>query len=80
MKAEELRNLTDEELKEKVAELKRKLFTLRFRVATHQQDNTASLIETRHDIARTLTILHERALAEDRKSQSERKRVKSHAG
>jgi large subunit ribosomal protein L29 len=80
MKAEELRNLTDDELKEKVAELKRKLFTLRFQVATHQQDNTAALIETKHDVARALTILNERRQAGPHESQASRKRVKGHAG
>jgi large subunit ribosomal protein L29 len=62
MKAEELRNLTDEELVEKVAELKRKFFTVRFQVATHQQDNTAALTEAKRDIARAQTILRQRTL------------------
>jgi large subunit ribosomal protein L29 len=62
MRAEELRDLTDEELREKEAELKRKLFTLRFQVATGQQDNTAALKETKKDIARVKTILREREL------------------
>lgn len=62
MKAEELRNLTDEELVEKAAELKRKFFTLRIQVATHQQDNTAALSGAKRDIARAQTVLRERAL------------------
>lgn len=60
MKASELRDLTDEELRQKEAELKRKLFTLRFQVAMGQQDNTAALRETRRDIARVKTVLRER--------------------
>jgi len=63
MRADELRDLTDEELLEKEAEFKRKLFTLRFQIATGQQDNTAALKETKRDIARVKTILRERQLA-----------------
>jgi len=66
MKAEALRELTDEELREKLVELKRKLFTLRFQIATNQQDNTAALRETKRDIARVMTILRERELGLDR--------------
>ena len=63
MRAAELRELTDEELWEKEADLKRKLFTLRFQVATDRQDNTAALRETRREIARIKTIQGERARA-----------------
>ena len=62
MKAQELRDLTEEELHQKEAELKRKFFTLRFQVATGQQDNTAALKEARRDIARVKTVLSERQL------------------
>lgn len=62
MKAESFREMTDEELVAKERELKRKLFTLRFQVATGQQDNTAALTETKRDIARLKTILKERQL------------------
>jgi large subunit ribosomal protein L29 len=73
MKASELRDLTDEELQQKEAELKRKLFTLRFQVAMGQQDNTAALRETRRDIARVKTVLRER----DRERLREREKVTS---
>lgn len=63
MRASELRDLTDEELLQKEEELKRKLFTLRFQIATGQQENTAALKETKKDIARVRTILRERQLA-----------------
>jgi len=68
MRAQELRDLTDEELREKEAELKRKLFTLRFQVATGQQDNTAAIKETKKDIARVKTILRERELERQRRA------------
>lgn len=60
--AEELRDLTVDELNEKVAELKRKLFNVRFQVSAGQQDNTAALKDARKDIARVKTILREREL------------------
>ena len=63
MKAQELRDLTEEELHQKEAELKRKLFTLRFQVAMGQQDNTAALKEAKRDIARVKTVLRERPAA-----------------
>jgi large subunit ribosomal protein L29 len=63
MRAEALRELTDEELRDKEEELKRKLLNLRFQVATDRQDNTAALRETRREIARIKTILRERELA-----------------
>lgn len=63
MTASELRDLTVEELGEKLAEFKRKLFNLRFQVATGQQDNTAALKTTKRDIARVRTVIRERAIS-----------------
>lgn len=60
MKARELRELTTEELEQKEREFKRRLFNLRFQVATNQQDNTAALEQARKDVARVKTILRER--------------------
>jgi large subunit ribosomal protein L29 len=60
MKADELRDLTTEELAQKERELKRKLFNLRFQRATGELDNTAELMKTRHDIARVMTLAREK--------------------
>ncbi len=62
MKARELRELSDEELRQKVAEWKRKLLNLRFQLASGQLQNTAEIKKTKRDIARALTILREREL------------------
>ncbi len=62
MTAAELRDLSVEELKEKHLELKRKLFNVRFQIATGQQDNFAALGATKRDIARIKTVLREREL------------------
>jgi len=61
MKAEELREMTGEELLQKERELKRKLFNLRFQKAGGELDNSAELERTRRDIARVMTIAGEKA-------------------
>ena len=58
----ELRELTDDELKDKLRESKEELFNLRFQMATGQLDNNRRLREVRSDIARIYTILREREL------------------
>ncbi|NIA09261.1 MAG: 50S ribosomal protein L29 [Nitrospiraceae bacterium] len=60
MKTEELRELTRDELEQKVHEFKRKLFNLRFQKVGGELDNTAELAKTRQDIARALTIAREK--------------------
>lgn len=64
MKAEELRDLTGDELARKVADLKEELFNLRFQMATGQLDNPMRLRAVRRDIARVRTVMRERELAE----------------
>ena len=60
MKANELRNLSVEELEAKVAELKKELFNLRFQSAVNQLDNPHRITEVKRDIARVMTILSEK--------------------
>ena len=60
MKASELRNLSDDELRQKEAELRRELFNLAIRNATGQLENTARISLIKRDIARIKTILTER--------------------
>jgi large subunit ribosomal protein L29 len=60
--AGELRELTDEELAERVRESKEELFNLRFQMATGQLDNNRRLRTVRHEIARVYTVLREREL------------------
>ncbi|CEP68037.1 Ribosomal protein L29 [Moorella glycerini] len=66
MKAKEIRELTTEELLQKVGELKQELFNLRFQLATGQIDNPMRLREVRRSIARAKTILRERELKRER--------------
>ncbi len=60
MKATELRSMTSEELDSKLKELKGELFNLRFQHAIKQLDNTHRIVEVKRDIARVMTILHEK--------------------
>lgn len=62
MKARDLRELTNDELIQRVQEWKRKLLNLRFQLATGQLTNTAEIKKTKRDIARALTILRERGV------------------
>ena len=55
MKASELRELSPEQLEDRLRELREELFNLRFQYATRQLTNTARIREVRRDIARVLT-------------------------
>ena len=63
MKASEIKNMTVDEMNEKLAGLKEELFALRFQLAVNQLDNTARLKAVKKDIARIKTILREAELA-----------------
>lgn len=60
MKANELRILDEDGLRDKMKELKETLFNLRFQHATGQLDNPMKIKETRRDIARVCTVMTER--------------------
>ena len=62
MTTEKLRELTAEELSEKLAEAKEELFNLRFSLATNQLDNTARLKQVKKEVARIKTIAREQEL------------------
>lgn len=60
MKAATLRDMSVDELRQKLAELRESLFNLKFQHATGQLENTAQLKRHKRDIARVLTVLHEK--------------------
>jgi large subunit ribosomal protein L29 len=62
MKAQELAELNDAELTNRLREFKEELFNLRFQNATGQLDNTARIPEVRRDIARCETLLRAREI------------------
>ncbi|MGA2939728.1 MAG: 50S ribosomal protein L29 [Syntrophobacteraceae bacterium] len=59
MKASALREMTKDELIQKLNEIREAQFNLTFQQATGQLDNTAQLPKNKKDIARILTILAE---------------------
>lgn len=60
LKPGQLRRMDEEELEQKLKELKEELFNLRFQFATGQLDNPMRIKQTRRDIARVCTIMTER--------------------
>lgn len=63
MKYTEIRELTDEQLTQKLEDGRSELFNLRFQMATSQLDNTARVKAVKRDIARVQTELRARQLA-----------------
>lgn len=61
LKTKELRELTLDELKKKVAEQRRELLGLRIQRANQQLKNLLKLREVRRGIARLLTIMKEKS-------------------
>lgn len=62
MKIKELRDLTNEELNNKLKLLRQELFNLRFSNATGQLSNPMQIVTCKKDIAKVKTILTEREL------------------
>jgi len=61
MKPAEVRDLTTDELKDKLIQLKKRQFNLRFQKASGQLEKTAQIGEVRKDIARIKTEIGQRA-------------------
>ncbi|GJL92439.1 50S ribosomal protein L29 [Hyphococcus sp.] len=61
MNATEARDLTADELKDRLLQLRREQFNLRFQKASGQLEKTARIGEVRKDIARIKTILGEKS-------------------
>ena len=64
MKANEIRELSAAELNEKLASLKAELFNLRFQHAVNQLDNPIRLKDVKKDIARVMSVIREKELAQ----------------
>jgi large subunit ribosomal protein L29 len=62
MQADEIRELSDDDVTSRIAELEEERFRLKFRSATETLENPLRLRSIRRDIARLKTILRERAL------------------
>jgi large subunit ribosomal protein L29 len=68
MKAEELRDMSDADLRDHLRDARRELFGLRFQHATGELDNTASVKRARREVARALTVVRERELAQEQEN------------
>ena len=62
MKADEIRDLADDQIRDKIDEIKEELMNLRFQQSTGELLDTSRLRATKRLLARLETILHEREL------------------
>jgi large subunit ribosomal protein L29 len=60
MKANELRNMSAEEMGNSLKEAQKRLFELRFQAATDRLETPDAIRKTRRDIARIMTVQRER--------------------
>ena len=64
IKTLEFRNLSIDEIQEKVDTLKKQLMQYRFQSKTGKLEQQSSVKKVRHDIARAMTIIREKQLGE----------------
>ena len=60
MKTTEIREMSSQELVNKLKELKEELFNLRFQHAINQLENPHKIADVKKDIARVKTLLNEK--------------------
>jgi large subunit ribosomal protein L29 len=60
LRAKDMRDLTDDELELRLADTRQELFNLRFQAAAGALENTARLKLAKREIARILTVQHDR--------------------
>ena len=63
IKANDIRVMTKDQVKDEILKLKKEQFNLRFQRATGQVDNTARIRQIRRDIARLKTVQSQQAAA-----------------
>ncbi len=61
MKAAKWRDLSEDEIRQRVRELTEELFNLRFQLSMGAAKNPTRIGQARRDLARAQTLLHERA-------------------
>lgn len=64
VKTADVRAMSADQMKDKLLELKKEQFNLRFQSATGQLEKTARIREVRRDIARLKTIMTEKKTAD----------------
>lgn len=63
MNIEDIRDMTDQQIREHLDELREERFRLKFRAATMELENPRLLSQLRKDVARVRTVQRERELA-----------------
>ena len=63
MELKKMREMTEVELNNELAKMKKELFNLRFQHVTGQLENPVQMRELKRDIARVKTIIREKELA-----------------
>ena len=66
MKAEEIRQLTADQLDDQLVKLKKEQFNLRFQRASGQLENTSRVREVRRSIARLKTVQTQKRNGQDK--------------
>ena len=69
-KIDEVKNLSDEELNDKILAVKRQLFELRMQKATRQLEKPHQFRHARHQLAQLMTVERERQRAASLTTQS----------
>jgi large subunit ribosomal protein L29 len=62
MKTDEIRDLSNRQLRQRIEDARQELFNLRFQVETRKTKNVSGIRNTKRDIARLETALRERQL------------------
>ena len=69
MKAREVRELSDEELQAELGRLQRHLFDVRAQAVTEKLEDPTMLSKAKRDVARILTVRHQRELELQRQAR-----------
>jgi large subunit ribosomal protein L29 len=72
MRPGDVRSYDDAQLVDWVGERRQEVFNLRFQHATGQLENTARIKEAKRDLARGLTVAHERGIDVEREARRQR--------
>lgn len=70
-KFEDVRNLSDEELNDRIVATKKELFQLRFQKATRQLEKSHQFKHLRHRLAQLMTLERERQLTASKSTEEE---------
>jgi len=69
VKPQEIRQMSSDQIAERLEEIQRGLFNLRFRLATRQLSNSSELRKIKKDVARLKTAIREREIAREMEQQ-----------